>query len=121
MKITPAEREALLEQIHIRLTGIDDVWRTANADDWRQADQIAQGFSEDLRLAVDDLARGCDEALELKTPPDVLKRVFTRLRDRAEDRRREEEAERAELRQREERTAQLLEVCGRVLGELGSG
>ncbi len=120
VRITAAEREALLEQVHTRLTAIDDVWRAADAGEWERAERVAQGFAEDLRLAVEDLGRGkgAGEALELKTPPDVLRRVLTRLQKRGEDRRQVEEEERAELRGREERTAQLLEVCRRVLGEL---
>ena len=123
VKITATERDALLEQIHARLTGIDTVWTSANAEEWELAERVAQGFAEDLRVVVDDLGWGevSGETLELTTTPDVLRRVIARMQKRGEDRRQVEEEERAELRLREERTAQLLEVCRRVLGELEDG
>jgi hypothetical protein len=58
------------------------------------------------------------EPVELSSPAEVLRRVFTRVQTAAEERRREEEEEREESRRREERTEQLLEACRRVLGEL---
>ena len=122
VKITSAERDAILGEIQAGLTAIDKVWLAADAQDWEQAASVAQGFSEELRLVVEDLGgEGAGgETLELKIAPDLLQRVFTRMRKRAEERREVEEEERARLDQREERTAQLLEVCRRVLGELSA-
>lgn len=34
VKITAAERDALFEQIHARLSGIDEVWVAVEAEDW---------------------------------------------------------------------------------------
>lgn len=123
VKISAAERDALFEQIHTRLSGIDEVWSAVEEEDWERAGKVGRDFSDDLRLVVDDL--GWDEsgaeAFELTTAPEVLQRVLTRMQKRGEDRRGLEEEERAELRLREEQTAQLLEVCRRVLGEVGGG
>ncbi|HVD41542.1 MAG TPA: hypothetical protein VNC16_11155 [Solirubrobacterales bacterium] len=121
MKITAAERDALLEQIHTRLTGIDEVWTATEAEDWEQAEKVAQGFADELRLVVEDLGWGetSGETIELTAEPEVLRRVLTRMQKRGEARREVEEGERTDLRLREEQTAQLLELCQRVLGELG--
>jgi hypothetical protein len=122
VKITAAERDALLEQIHARLTGIDEVWSAAAAEEWERADAVARGFADELRLVVDDLGWGESggETFELTAEPEVLRQVLGRMQERGEVRREGEEEERTELRQREERTAQLLEVCRRVLGELSA-
>jgi hypothetical protein len=120
VRITAAERDALFEQIHARLSGIDEVWLAVEAEDWERADRMGREFSDYLRLVVDDLGWGesSSEALELTTAADVLRRVFTLMQKRAEERREVEEEERAELTEREERTSQLMEVCRRVLAEL---
>lgn len=77
---------------------------------------MARQFSDDLRLILDDLGWGENgEAVELSSPPEVLRRVFTRVQTAAEERRREEMEEREESRRREERTEQLLEACRRGL------
>jgi hypothetical protein len=120
VRITAAERDALYEQIFARLSGIDEVWMAVEAEDYARADRVGREFSDDLRLILDDLGwgTGSGEPLELVTPPDVLRRVCTRLRGRAEALRETEEEERAESRQREEQTQRVLETCRRVLGEL---
>ncbi|MDX6635548.1 MAG: hypothetical protein QOF06_1751 [Solirubrobacterales bacterium] len=121
MRLEAAERDALYEQIFVRLSGIDEVWMAAETGDYAWADQVAREFSDYLRLILDDLGwgEGGGEPLELATPPDVLRRVCTQMQGRAEAQREMEEAERAESRAREERTQRLLETCRRVLGELG--
>jgi hypothetical protein len=121
VRISAAERDALYEEIYIRLSAIDEVWMAAEAKDFEQADRLAREFSDDLRLILDDLGWGeCkDEPLELTSPPDVLRRVCTRMRGRAEELQEVEAEERTERQAREERTQQTLETCRRVLGELG--
>jgi hypothetical protein len=122
VKITAAERDALLEQIHARLTGIDDVWTAASAQEWERANAVAHGFADELRLVVEDLGweEASRETFELTAEPEVLRQVLGRIQERGEVRREVEEEERAELSRREERTTQLLEVCRRVLGELSA-
>jgi hypothetical protein len=121
VRLEAAERDALYEQIFARMSGIDEVWMAAEAGDYVRADQVGREFSDYLRLILDDLGwgEGDGEPLELATPPDVLRRVCTRLRGRAEAQRETEEEERAQSRQREEQTQRVLETCRRVLGELG--
>jgi hypothetical protein len=118
--ITAEERDALYEQIFARLTGIDEVWLAVEAGDYEAAGRLGREFSDDLRLVLEDLGwgKGSGESLELRTPPDVFRRVFTRMRGIAEAQRACEERERAESRQREEQTQRLMDACRRVLGEL---
>jgi hypothetical protein len=120
VRITAAERDALYEQIFVRLSGIDEVWMAVERKDYARAARVAREFTDDLRLILDDLGwgKGSGKPLELVSPPDVLRRVCTRLQGRAEEQREMEEEERAEGRQREERTQRVLETCRRVLGEL---
>jgi hypothetical protein len=121
MRITAAERDALYDQIFVRLSGLDEVWTAAQLGEYERADRVAREFSDDLRLVLDDLGwgEGSGEPLDLVTPPEVLRRVCTRMQARAEGQREMEEAERAESRAREERTQRLLETCRRMLGKLG--
>lgn len=121
MRISAAERDALYDQLFARLSGLDEVWTAAQLGEYERADRVAREFSDDLRLLLDDLGwdEGSGEPLELATPPEVLRRVCTRMRMRAEGQKELEEAERAESRGREERTQQVLETCRRVLEELG--
>ncbi len=105
IRISAAERDALYEQIFARLSGIDEVWMAAEAGDFAQADRVAREFSDHLRLILDDLGwgEGNDEALELTSPPDVLRRVCTRIRGKAEELQEVEAEERTERQVREER------------------
>lgn len=121
VRITAAERDALYEQIVVRLSGIDEVWLAVEAKDYARAGQVGREFSDDLRLILDDLGWGAGrgEPLDLATPPDVLQRVCKRIQGKAEAQRETEEEERARGQEREEQTQQVLETCRRLIGELG--
>ena len=120
VRITAAERDALYDQIYVRLSGIDDLWRVVQREDWEVAERLACEYSDELHLVLEDLGWGetSDEAVELKTPPDVLRRVLGRIQRRAEGQERAEEEERAEGRRREEQRQQAMDACRRVLAEL---
>lgn len=115
------ERDALYEELFIGLSGIDAVWLAAVAENHEEAQRLGRRYCDDLRLLVDDLGwgEGSGESLELTTPPDVLRRVLTRLREAAQAQRGEAERERAEVQEREEQAQRLLDTCERVLGEVG--
>jgi hypothetical protein len=118
--ITAAERDALYEHIYMRLSGIGDVWLAVEAEDFETAERLGRDFSDDLRLVLDDLGWGeGGGGLELRTPPDVLRRVFRRVSAAAEAERAGEERERLEVHAREQQAAQMIETCRRVLAELG--
>ncbi|HEY0319185.1 MAG TPA: hypothetical protein VGC49_12945 [Solirubrobacterales bacterium] len=121
--ITAEERDALYDQILIRLSGIGDVWIALEAKNYELADRLGREYSDDLRLVLDDLGwgEGSGESLELTTPAEVLRRVFRRLRDTALSRQAVEERERAEARTSEERNRRLLNTCRRVLTDLEEG
>lgn len=121
MTITAAERDALYEHIYVRLSGIGDVWMAIEAGDFARAGRLGREFSDDLRLVLDDLGWGERGAgpLELRTPPEVLRRIFHRIHAVAEEERAHEERERLEVHAREQQAAQVVETCRRVLAELG--
>jgi hypothetical protein len=120
VQITAAERDALYEQIYVRLSGIDAVWLAVEGADYEAADRLAREYTDDLQLVLDGLGwgAGSGEPLELATPPEVLRRVLTRMQAAAERQRSLEDEERATGHVREERTQRLMEACRRVLTEL---
>jgi hypothetical protein len=118
--ITREERDALYERILIRLSGIDGVYRAVEGEDWGSAQKLGQEFSDLLRLVCEDLGwgEGPGERVELKTPPDVLRRALDVVaRSAKHDREHHED----ECRQAEEsaKEARFLEqACERIVGEL---
>jgi hypothetical protein len=120
VRVTAAERDALYDQIFVRLSGIDNLWLAVQREEWEKADRLAREYIDDLRLVLEDLGwgEGSGEALQLRTPPEVLRRVFRRMQDQAEEQQQAEEEEREESRLREEQRLRLLEACRRVLAEL---
>jgi hypothetical protein len=119
-RMSAAQRDALYDQILERLSGIGDVWIAVSSEDFEAAGRLGREYSDDLRLVLDDLGwgEGPEGAVELETPPDVLRRVFSRLRDTATDLRAGTEQERAELRELDERHQLVLEACCQVLDDL---
>jgi hypothetical protein len=118
--ITPEQRDALYELILVNLSGIGDVWIAVSQEDYDAADRLGRAFSDDLRLVLDDLGwgEGGGEPVELRTPPDVLRRVFKRLLDTVANQREAEQAQRIEARQNEHRSKLVTEACARVLAGL---
>ena len=120
VQITAAERDALYDQIFVRLSGIDILWLAAQEEDWEAADRLAREYTDDLRLILEDLGwgEGSGGELQLTSPPDVLRRVLTRMQRQAESEQKAEEEERAEGRRHEEQRQRLMQTCRRVLAEL---
>lgn len=118
--LTAAEPDALYEHIYVRLSGIGDVWLAVEAADYEAAGRLGRDFCDDLRLVLEDLGwgEGSGRELELRTPPEVLRRVFRRVGTAAEAERAVEERERLEAHQREQQAALMIETCRRVLAEL---
>lgn len=120
IRISAAHRDALYDQILDRLSGIGDVWLAVSAEDYEAATRLGREYSDDLRLILDDLGwgEGPGRNIELKAPPDVLRRVFDRLREAAAKQRSSEEPEWAEARELEDRNRLVAEACDTVLAGL---
>jgi hypothetical protein len=120
LTVTAAQRDALYDQILDRLSGIGDVWLAVSREDYDVAARLGRAYSDDLRLLIDDLGwgEGRGSSVELSTPPDVLRRALTRLRDAAASHDASQRELRDELRESEQRDRLVMEACRRVLGEL---
>lgn len=121
IRISGAQRDALYEHILSRLSGIGDVWLAVSEEDFETATRLGREFSDDLRLLLDDLGWGdhAGDEIELTAPPDVLRRIFSRLQKLAASQRLSEESEWAEMRAFVERNALVAEACEVVLAGLG--
>jgi hypothetical protein len=119
--ITAEQRDALYDRILDRLSGIGDVWLAANSQDFATAERLGREYSDELRLVHDDLGWGDGPdsgAVELESSPDVLRRVFARLRDTTATERKAQATGWAESRNLEERNRLVSEACASVLREL---
>jgi len=88
LTITAAQRDALRDLILDRILGIDDLRHVVTAGDYQAAERLAWEYSDALRLVSEDLGwgEGPPGSIELKTPPDVLERACTGLRELAAQR-----------------------------------
>ena len=120
IRISAAHRDALYEQVFDRLSGIGDVWLAAESGDFDRAGRLGQEYSDDLRLLLNDLGWGSGpgRSIELTTPPDVLRRVISRLQSSAFGQRKSEEPEWLRAREQEEHNRLVVEACETVLAGL---
>jgi hypothetical protein len=120
LTITAEQRGALCGQILDRLGGIDDIRIAVRLENYEAADRLGREYSDILRLVLGDLGWGEETGgpVDLTVPPDVLRRVFTRLRDLASNHAATVEEELQEARQMEERNRLVMEVCHEVLAAL---
>jgi hypothetical protein len=123
--ISAAQRDALYEQILDRLSGIGDIEVAIRAENFEDAERLGREYSDDLRLLLDDLGIGDakDEPVELRAPPEMLRRLLPRLRDRAIGHTASLEPEWAEVQVEAEEVKQrnrlVAETCEAVLAQLG--
>jgi hypothetical protein len=117
LTITAAQRDALYDQILDRLSGIGDIGIAIAAEDYDAAERIGRDYCEDLRLLLDDLGIGDGDGkpVALVTPPDVLRRVLPRLRERAERHSASLEPEWDDAKNVKERNRLVAEACEAVL------
>jgi hypothetical protein len=121
LTITAAQRDVLYDDILGCLSGIGDIELAVDQGDYVTARRLATAFSDDLRLMSEDLGwdeNGFGEMLELRTPPDVLRRALGRIRDVALGLDASEEEERVELRENAERNQLIVDTCSSVLSSL---
>jgi hypothetical protein len=122
--ITAEQRNLLCDDILVHLSGIGDIEMAVNKKDYETARRLGLAFSDQLRLMSEDLGweeEAPAERIELRTPPDVLRRALSRLRDVALGLDASEEEERAELRESSERNHLVVQACRQVLTELERG
>ncbi len=119
--ITAEQRNLLYDEILNYVNGIGDVRRAVSQEDYEAAGRLGLIYADILRLVNEDLGwevDGSAETIELKTPPDILRRVLTQIRDAALGHDAIEEEERAERRENEERNHLVVEACRQVLADL---
>jgi hypothetical protein len=123
LTVTAEQRDALYDRIFDRLSGIGDIWLAAQSEDYDTADRLGREYSDELRLLLDDLGWGGSLAeskpVVLKTPPDVLRRVFGRLCESTATERAAEASRWAESEKLERRNRLVGEACDNVLRTLG--
>ncbi len=120
IRLSAAHRDALYEHILNRLSGIADLWKAVDEQEFEQAARLGWEYSDYLRLILDDLGWGYGpgRTISLSAPPDVLQRVFTRLRELTIGLQESEADDWAEMRERVDRNRMVVEACDKVLGEL---
>ena len=118
--IGPEQRDALYEHLLDQLGGFEDLLRAVSDDDLEAAYRLGRRLSDSLRLILDGLGWG-DHAsgpVDLRMPPEELKRVLRRLREQAITLQESERPEQEEFRASWERTATVRHTCDEVLAAL---
>ena len=120
ISIAPEQRDALYDQLVDRLSAIDDVRVAVEREDFETADRLAREVTDDLRFVCDDLGWGAGRGgeIELRCPPDLLQRVFTRLGEAAEQMAGVGAEQEKEIRELRHRNRTVVRVARRVLVEL---
>jgi hypothetical protein len=121
ISISAAQRDALYEHLLSKMSGIGDVWLAIDTGDIETASRLGREYSDDLRLLLDDLGWEDEAAgeVELSIPPDVLRRIFGRMREAASRQRISEQPEWEEMQAFMRRNALVAEACDVVLAGLG--
>lgn len=120
--ITAEQRDALYDQILDRLSGIGDIELAIRLENYEGAESLSREYVDDLRLLLDDFGfgEGSGEPVVLQSPPEVLRRGLTRLREQADQYAASQEPEWLEARELRERNRLVSEACSAVLDRLGA-
>jgi hypothetical protein len=118
--VTTDQRDALLGEILIRLSGIEAVWYAAKEGNYEEAERLGREFSDILLLVLDDLGfgDGTGKSIELKTPPAIVRRVLERVRQLAKVQHETEHRARVEKEDGEAEAALVEETCDTLLAAL---
>jgi hypothetical protein len=119
--ITAEQRNALYDRVLDRLSGIGDIQLAASAEDFSTADRLSREYVDELTLICDGLGWGAtseSDVIELNTSPELLLRVFGRLRDAAASEREAQTRGWDESRTLEERNRLVGQACTSVLQTL---
>lgn len=120
--LTTEQRNALYDEILVRLTGIGDVFHVIERGEFDKAQRLADEFADYLRLLVDGLGWGEMQSgtVELTSPPALIRRTARRLMLIAEAADDEMEEARASVREWDRRSALLRRTCDQLLTELSA-
>jgi hypothetical protein len=117
--VTAAQRLAVYDQLLDRLSGIGDIELAIQSGDREVAQRLVDEYADDLQLLRDlGLGDESSEAIELATPPEVLRRALPRLREMAERHTSGLAPELCEAGQIVERNRLVSETCEAVLAGL---
>lgn len=118
--LTSEQRNALYDEILVRLTGIGDVLTVIESGEFDKAERLADEFADYLRLLVDDLGWGemRSGTVELDSPPELVRRTAQRLRLLAEDGDGEMEEARTSIQEWDRRSELVRRTCDQLLEEL---
>lgn len=122
--ISAEQRDAIYDRVLDRLSGIGDIFIAADSGDFETADRLAREYSDELRLVSDSLGWGpksASETIEMEAPPELLRRVFERLREVGASEREAQASGWAEARSLEKRNLLVDEACATVLNVVGEG
>ncbi|HTR75367.1 MAG TPA: hypothetical protein VMH33_08950 [Solirubrobacterales bacterium] len=122
MTITAEQRDALYDRVLDRLSGIGDILLAADSEDFATADRLGREYADELALVCDGLGWGPgsrSDVIELNNSPELLLRVFARLRGAAVSERETQARSWDESRILEERNRLVDQACTDVLRALG--
>lgn len=124
IKLTARQRDALCEPVVNALSRAGDLGMLVNAERFDDAYKLARELCDDLCFLVDGLiwGDGHSGAVELKTPPEILRRALSRCCQETFSREASEIVERIEasqeMDQAKKRNQAIVATCLELLGEL---
>lgn len=121
LTVTAEQRDALYTSIvDNHLSGIEDVWLAVKVGNYEDAERLAQEYTDELQLILNDLGwgEGDGKLVELSTSRDVLRRCLTRIRDRAIEHKSELERERVQAEAILGQNCLVIEACRKLLAGL---
>jgi hypothetical protein len=120
LTLTGEQGDALRGQIEIELDAFGDLKLLIERREFETANRMALQLSDDLRLMAEDFGwgEGSGGLIELRSPPDVLERTCTRLRELAASHRVSQEGEWEAARTEEKEDRLIEEACDTVLAGL---
>jgi hypothetical protein len=116
--ITPAQRDAVYQQILDRLSLAGNLSWLVEQNDLGAARRLAREVTDDLRLVLEALGWGetsGDEAVELRLPAEQLRRTFARLRETAIEQCEASSQGAAQASTLHQRALIVIETCDQVL------
>lgn len=123
--LTSTERATIYKWLAIRSNRWEDLWRFASAGDVEQANRLCSEIHDELQLVVETLGWGPNrEGIDLSGQPDLIRRVFERVRAEVISAHRHLQAEERRGRnpeakdQRELEYTTLRAICDKVLTAL---